>query len=53
MEGNAITLQDIYLFDRKGIDREGRVVGEFRQTGIRPACSERIAVAGIELPGGL
>jgi hypothetical protein len=26
------------------------VVGEFRQTGIRPACSERIAVAGIELP---
>jgi pilus assembly protein CpaF len=51
MEGNAITLQDIYLFDRKGIDREGRVVGEFRQTGIRPACSERIAVAGIELGG--
>jgi len=50
MEGNAITLQDIYLFDRKGIDREARVVGEFRQTGIRPACSERIAVAGIELP---
>ena len=51
MEGNAITLQDIYLFERKGIDREGRVVGEFRQTGIRPACSERIAVAGIELGG--
>jgi pilus assembly protein CpaF len=50
MEGEAITLQDIYRFDRRGIDQEGRVVGEFHATGIRPACAERIKTAGIELP---
>jgi pilus assembly protein CpaF len=50
MEGDVITVQDLFLFERTGITPEGRVSGRFRATGIRPKCSERIATAGIHLP---
>jgi pilus assembly protein CpaF len=43
-------MQDIYHFEQRGIDSEGRIVGEFRPTGIRPQFAERFAIAGIELP---
>jgi len=50
MEGQVVTMQDIYRFEQRGIDTEGRIVGEFRPTGIRPQFVERFALAGIELP---
>jgi pilus assembly protein CpaF len=53
MEGDVITMQDIFLFERTGISPEGRVTGRFRATGIRPKCTERIITAGVSLPSDL
>jgi pilus assembly protein CpaF len=49
MEGEVITMQDIFVFDRTGIGPDGRVIGRFRATGIRPKCCDRIAAAGMTL----
>ncbi len=49
MEGELVTTQDIFLFERTGLSSEGRVVGRFRPTGVRPKFSERLKSAGIEL----
>src|SRR5688572_7167562 len=49
MEGDVITMQEIFVFERTGIGIEGRVTGRFRATGIRPKCGERIAAAGMKL----
>jgi pilus assembly protein CpaF len=43
-------MQDLFLFERTGITAEGKVVGRFRATGVRPKCSERLAIAGFHLP---
>ena len=53
MEGEVITMQDIFRFDRSGLDPDGKVQGQFRATGIRPKCSDRIASAGVQLPADL
>jgi pilus assembly protein CpaF len=53
MEGDVITMQDIFIYDRQGMDENGRVVGRFRATGLRPRFMERLAAWGIELPAGL
>lgn len=53
MEANTVVMQDIFLFDQKGVDRDGRVTGEFRPTGIRPVFAERFKVTGFDLPPGL
>ena len=50
MEQDVITMQDIFLFERTGLTREGKVVGRFRATGIRPKCAERLETMGIRLP---
>jgi pilus assembly protein CpaF len=50
MEGDIITMQDIFVFERTGLGRDGRVCGRFRATGIRPRCTERLASYGIQLP---
>jgi pilus assembly protein CpaF len=50
MEGEVITMQDIFVFERSGISPQGKVVGRFRATGIRPKCADRIAQSGITLP---
>jgi pilus assembly protein CpaF len=50
MEGEVITMQDIFLFERAGISADGKVIGRFRATGIRPKCSDQIAAAGMRLP---
>jgi pilus assembly protein CpaF len=49
MEGNTVTLQDIFVYHQEGIDAEGRVLGSFRPTGIRPAFTERLKSFGVEL----
>jgi pilus assembly protein CpaF len=50
MEGDIITMQDIFLFRKKGIGPNGQVLGEFTATGIRPKFAERLLVAGFRLP---
>jgi pilus assembly protein CpaF len=50
MEGEQVTSQDIFLFEKTGIADNGRVTGRFRPTGIRPKFYERLKVAGMALP---
>jgi pilus assembly protein CpaF len=50
MEGDMVTTQDIFLFERSGLTSDGRVTGRFRPTGVRPKFSDRIKASGIELP---
>ena len=50
MEGNVITMQDIFLFERTGVTSDGKLAGRFRATGIRPRCSQRLATSGVQLP---
>jgi pilus assembly protein CpaF len=50
MEGEMVSMQDIFVFERSGLRRDGKVCGRFRATGIRPKCSERLASFGIQLP---
>jgi pilus assembly protein CpaF len=50
MEGDVITMQDLFLFERTGLTPDGRVKGRFRATGIRPKCSDRLASSGVHLP---
>lgn len=50
MEGEMITMQEIFLFERTGVDSAGKVVGRFRTTGIRPRFAERLKQYGMQLP---
>jgi pilus assembly protein CpaF len=50
MEGDIVTMQDIFLFRKRGIRENGEVIGEFMPTGIRPKFSERLLVTGVQLP---
>jgi pilus assembly protein CpaF len=50
MEGELVTTQDIFVFERIGLTGEGKVKGRFKPTGVRPKFSERLKAAGIELP---
>src|SRR6187401_1891848 len=50
MEGEMITMQDIFLFEKTGLRPDGKVCGRFRATGIRPKCSDRLAQSGFRLP---
>ena len=53
MEGEVITMQDIFSFERRGLGPDGKVQGRFRATGIRPKCADRLAAAGVHLPADL
>jgi len=53
MEGNVITMQEIFFFEQTGIDKEGKVKGRFRITGIMPKFAERFRAKGIAIPPGL
>ena len=46
MEGQVVTMQDLFRFEQTGIDTDGRVLGELRTTGIRPRFAEKFEVAG-------
>ncbi len=52
MEGSTLVMQDFFVFDQKGIDKDGNVIGEFKSTGIRPKFIERFKMAGFDLPPG-
>ncbi len=49
MEGEIITLQDIFVFEKRGLSPEGKVLGRFAATGIRPKFYEKLLAAGIRL----
>jgi pilus assembly protein CpaF len=49
MDGETILMQDIFVFDRTGIDESGRVRGVFRGLGVRPRFADRLATAGCRL----
>src|SRR3954447_860150 len=53
MEGDIITMQEIFVFEKMGITGEGKVIGRFRATGVRPKCCERLKASGIHLPGDM
>ena len=50
MEGDIITLQDIFVFDQTGCDEQGKVIGRVRPTGIRPKFLDKLTANGINLP---
>jgi len=49
MEDGVIAMQDIFTFERSGIDEMGKVRGAFRATGVRPQFAERLATSGARL----
>ena len=49
MEGEVISMQELYVFQRTGVGENGTVLGRFRATGIRPRFSERLALYGFHL----
>jgi pilus assembly protein CpaF len=50
LEGEMVTMQELFTFKKMGIGENGAVLGEFVATGIRPKFSERLAVSGVRLP---
>jgi pilus assembly protein CpaF len=53
MEGSTIVMHDVMVYEQKGIDPNGKVVGLFRATGVRPQFAQRFKVSGYELPPGI
>ena len=51
MEENVISMHEIFSFEKKGIGPNGKVIGAFRPSGIRPKFLERLRVSGVLLPG--
>ncbi len=49
MEGDVITMQEIYAFEKVGMTQDGKVIGRFRATGVRPKVCERLKSCGIHL----
>ena len=49
MEGDVITMQEIFVFEKAGVTQDGKVIGRFRATGVRPKCCERLKASGIHL----
>jgi pilus assembly protein CpaF len=50
MEGETITMQEIFQYERTGVDSQGQVIGRFRPTGIRPRFAEKLKACGLQLP---
>jgi pilus assembly protein CpaF len=50
MEGEVITMQEIFVFEKLGVTQDGKVIGRFRATGVRPKCCERMKACGVVLP---
>jgi len=50
MEEDIISMQDVFVFERKGVSQEGKVLGAFTATGIRPKFAERLKASGIAVP---
>jgi pilus assembly protein CpaF len=53
LEGEQVTMQDIFLFEKTGIAENGKVLGRFKATGVRPRFYEKLRSSGIQLPASL
>ncbi len=53
MEGDVITMQEIFLFEKLGVTQDGKVIGRFRATGVRPKVCERLKASGVHLPADM
>src|SRR2546422_814647 len=53
MEGDVITMQEIFVFEKMGVTQDGKVIGRFRATGVRPKCCERLKTSGIHIPADM
>jgi pilus assembly protein CpaF len=53
MEGEIVTMQDIFVFRKRGIRENGEVIGDFMPTGVRPKFAEKLLVTGIQLPSSM
>ncbi|MGN6504080.1 MAG: CpaF family protein [Tepidisphaeraceae bacterium] len=53
MEGEAVQMHDLFVFEQKGVDGDGHATGQFICNGIRPKCADRIEHRGIKLPADL
>ncbi|MBY0450235.1 MAG: CpaF family protein [Cyanobacteria bacterium] len=52
MEGDIILLQDVFIFQQMGLDENGKVIGEFKHTGVRPKFMDALIAAGVHLGEG-
>jgi len=50
MEGDIITMQEIFAYEKTGMAPDGTVLGHFRATGIRPKFVQRLKIFGIDVP---
>jgi pilus assembly protein CpaF len=53
MEGDTVTLQEIFVFKQTGVGPTGAVEGYFSATGVRPRCWDRLTTRGADLPQGM
>jgi pilus assembly protein CpaF len=53
MEGDVITMQEIFCFEKLGVTQEGKVIGRFRATGVRPKACDRLKASGVHLPADM
>jgi pilus assembly protein CpaF len=53
MEGDQVTMQDIFTFEKIGVTESGRVSGRFRATGVRPKFYEKLQAAGVNIPASV
>jgi len=53
MEGNTIVMHDVIVYEQKGVDKSGKVIGAFQATGVRPRFAQRFKLSGFELPPGV
>lgn len=53
MEGELLTMHDLFTFEQRGVDEQGHAIGYFRVHGIRPRCADRIEARGLRLPPDL
>jgi pilus assembly protein CpaF len=50
MEGQTVTMQDLFLLRREGVDADGKIAARLAPTGLRPHHMERFVSNGFELP---
>ena len=53
MEDDVVSMQDVFVFEKQGVSPEGRTLGSFTATGIRPKFAEKLKTSGITLPANM
>ena len=51
MEEDVVSMQDVFVFEKHGVSPDGKIIGSFTATGIRPKFAERLQASGISVPG--